>query len=75
MKELVSKMVETEREDWDSMVPPEADVDGKYYTTIGITLYQMIEQNVRLYSLYGVGSYDIVPFVFVFRFLHLLLLG
>ena len=28
------------------MVPPEADVKGAYYTTIGITLFQMVDQNV-----------------------------
>ncbi len=48
VKELVGKMVETEREDWDSTTPPDADVDGAYYTTVGITLFQMIDQNVRL---------------------------
>ena len=46
MNELVTKMIETEREDWDSMNPPDADVDGGYYTTVGITLFQMIQQNV-----------------------------
>ncbi len=48
MKELVGKMLETEREDWDSTTPPDADVDGAFYTTLGITLFQMIDQNVRL---------------------------
>ena len=33
-------------QDWDSTQPPEADVNGAYYTTLGITLFQMVEQNV-----------------------------
>ena len=33
-------------QDWDSTQPPEADVKGAYYTTLGITLFQMVEQNV-----------------------------
>ena len=32
--------------EWDGMQPPEQDVDRAYYTTVGITLFQMIEQNV-----------------------------
>ena len=54
MKELVGKMLETEREDWDSTTPPDADVDGAFYTTLGITLFQMIDQNVRLCGCVGV---------------------
>ena len=46
MKELVSKMLEAEKDEWNEMQPPEQDVDGAYYTTIGITLFQMIDQNV-----------------------------
>jgi len=29
------------------MQPPEEDVKGDYYTTLGITLFQMVEQNVH----------------------------
>ena len=46
MKELVGKMLEAEKDEWDGMQAPEQDVDGAYYTTVGITLFQMIEQNV-----------------------------
>ena len=44
--ELVTKMLDAEKDEWNEMQPPEQDVDGAYYTTIGITLFQMIEQNV-----------------------------
>ena len=46
MKDLVQKMLDAEKEEWDGMQPPEQDVGGAYYTTLGITLFQMIEQNV-----------------------------
>ena len=46
MKELVGKMLEAEKDEWNEMQPPEQDVDGAYYTTVGITLFQMIDQNV-----------------------------
>ena len=50
VKELVSKMLDAEKDEWNEMNPPEQDVDGAYYTTIGITLFQMIDQNVRTMS-------------------------
>ncbi|XP_064405775.1 exocyst complex component 3-like isoform X2 [Halichondria panicea] len=56
VKELVGKMVETEREDWDSTTPPDADVDGAYYTTVGITLFQMIDQNISALSPLGISN-------------------
>ena len=46
VKELVGKMLEAEKDEWSEMQPPEQDVDGVYYTTVGITLFQMIDQNV-----------------------------
>ena len=46
VKELVSKMLEAEKDEWNEMQPPEQEVEGAYYTTIGITLFQMIDQNV-----------------------------
>ncbi len=61
MKELVTKMLETEREDWDSTTPPEADVNGAFYTTLGITLFQMIDQNVcSVWCVRGGGGVAIV---------------
>ena len=48
VKELVIKMVEAEREDWDSTSPPETDMDGAYFTSVGITLFQMVDQNVSV---------------------------
>lgn len=56
VKELVSKMLDAEKEEWSDMQPPEQDVDGAYYTTIGITLFQMIEQNVTSVKLYNIMS-------------------
>ena len=46
VRELVNKMLEAEKDEWSEMHPPEQDVDGAYYTTVGITLFQMIDQNV-----------------------------
>jgi hypothetical protein len=43
---LVGKMLEAEKDEWGEMHPPEQDVDGAYYTTVGITLFEMINQNV-----------------------------
>ena len=45
---LVNKMVETEVEDMKAFQPPEVDMDNHYYTTVGITLFQMVEQNVSI---------------------------
>lgn len=56
VKELVNKMLETEVEDWISMVPPEADVKGAYYTTIGITLFQMVDQNISALAPLGLRT-------------------
>lgn len=47
VQDLVSKMVETEREEMIAMQPPELDIDDQYYTSVGITLFQMVDQNVR----------------------------
>ena len=52
MKELVSKMLEAEKDEWNEMQPPEQDVEGAYYTTIGITLFRMIDQNVCRITIY-----------------------
>ena len=46
IRELIIKMLETEKEDWYEQQPPEEDINGAYYSTIGITLFQMIDQNV-----------------------------
>ena len=46
MQDLVKKMVEAEREEMSDMNPPEVDIDDHYYTTVGITLFQMVDQNV-----------------------------
>jgi len=56
VRELVSKILETEKEDWDSMQPPEEDVKGAYYTTLGITLFQMVEQNISALSPLGMET-------------------
>lgn len=44
--DLVGKMVETEQEDMCAVQPPEVDINDQYYTTVGITLFQMVDQNV-----------------------------
>jgi hypothetical protein len=46
VRELVSKMLEAEKDEWGEMHPPEQDVDGAYYTTVGIDLFKMINENV-----------------------------
>ena len=46
VNQLVTNMLEAEKDVWNEMQPPEQDADGAYYTTVGITLFQMIEQNV-----------------------------
>ena len=46
MNDLVARMVETEREEMLAMQPPEVDINDQYYTTVGITLFQMVDQNV-----------------------------
>ncbi len=46
VQDLVGKMVETEREEMLGMQPPEMDINDQYYTTVGITLFQMVDQNV-----------------------------
>ena len=84
MKELVNKMLDAEKDEWNEMQPPEQDVEGAYYTTVGITLFQMIDQNVcnlvlcigYLYvatvmgCLYQNGYYNII---WCFIFIRLLL--
>ena len=45
MIDLVSKMVETEKEEMSATHPPEVDINDHFYTTVGITLFQMIDQN------------------------------
>ena len=47
VQDLVKKMVEAEREEMSEMNPPEVDIEDHYYTTVGITLFQMVDQNVR----------------------------
>lgn len=47
MYDLVAKMVDTEREEMSALQPPEVDINDQYYTTVGITLFQMVDQNVR----------------------------
>ena len=42
-------MLEAEKDEMDGMQSPEQDADGAYYTTVGITLFQMIDQNVCTY--------------------------
>lgn len=39
-------MVDTEKEDMNAHQPPETDINGHYYTSLGITLFQMVDQNV-----------------------------
>ena len=34
-------------QEWNSQQPPECDVKGKYYTPVGINLFQIIDQNVH----------------------------
>ncbi len=34
-------------QDWMSSNPPECDVKGKYYTPVGINLFQIVDQNVN----------------------------
>lgn len=48
MQELVYKMVEQEKIDMFGFQSPETDMDDHYYTTVGITLFQMMDQNVGL---------------------------
>ena len=36
-------------QDWMSSNPPECDVKGKYYTPVGINLFQIVEQNVNTF--------------------------
>ncbi len=49
MQALVTKMVEAEQEEMHIPHPPETDIDAHYYTTVGITLFQMVDQNVRIF--------------------------
>ena len=38
--------------DWKAQYLPDADNDGHYYTTVGILLFEMVDQNVRqLYNI------------------------
>ena len=74
MKELVSKMLEAEKDEWSEMQPPEQDVDGAYYTTVGITLFQMIDQNVcNLHNVHvhvaTITSTYVIPLINFFRLL------
>ena len=34
-------------QDWKAQYLPDADNDGHYYTTVGILLFEMVDQNVR----------------------------
>ena len=57
VQDLVGKMVETEKEEMVSMQPPEVDINDQFYTTVGITLFQMVDQNVRRVAV-PMGSLD-----------------
>ena len=46
MMALVGKMVETEGVEICGFQGPETDMDNHYYTMVGITLFQMVDQNV-----------------------------
>ena len=47
MQELVEKMVGAEGVDMCGIQSPEVDMDDHYYTAVAITLFQMVDQNVR----------------------------
>jgi exocyst complex component 3 len=47
VRELMGNMVKTEQEEWANQQPPEADVKGKFYTPVGINLFQIVEQNIQ----------------------------
>lgn len=53
VRELMGNMVKTEQEEWLSQQPPECDVKGKYYTPVGINLFQIVEQNIQALSPLG----------------------
>eukprot|EP00795_Rhopilema_esculentum_P014160 gene14160-5161_t len=48
MQSWLSKMVETESQDWLVDKPPETDVDGYYQTSLPIILFQMLDQNLQV---------------------------
>ena len=47
LQELVVKMADLERTDIFGFNNPEVDMDDHYYTTVGITLFQMVDENVH----------------------------
>jgi exocyst complex component 3 len=56
VSELSKKMLQSEAEDWQSLELPDADNTGCFYTTVGILLFEMIDQNVSALTLLGLQT-------------------
>jgi exocyst complex component 3 len=56
VRELMGNMVKTEQEEWNSQQPPECDVKGRYYTPVGINLFQIIDQNIQALAPLGLPT-------------------
>ncbi len=48
LHELVTTMAESEKADIFGPHDPETDMDDHFYTSIGITLFQMVDENVSV---------------------------
>lgn len=55
MQSWLSKMVQSEAQDWLTEKPPEMDVDGYYQTSLPIILFQMLDQNLQVAAQMEVG--------------------
>ena len=48
MKDFLSKILKEERNVWEGVHCPEQDVDGAYHTTVGTSLFQMIDSQLNV---------------------------
>uniref|UniRef100_A0A1X7T259 Uncharacterized protein n=2 Tax=Amphimedon queenslandica TaxID=400682 RepID=A0A1X7T259_AMPQE len=60
VSELVKKMIHSEEEEWSATDPPESDNSGCFYTTVGILLYEMIDQNIGALSMLGGNTKELL---------------
>lgn len=56
INEMVSKMIQTEKEDWLSHELPQEDNNGCFYTTVALLLFEMVDQNLSAMSMFGLDT-------------------
>ncbi|XP_065898637.1 exocyst complex component 3-like [Dysidea avara] len=56
VQEYITRMLNTEKEDWCSSKPPESDINGHYHTGIALVLFQMVDQNISAMASLGTDT-------------------